>query len=99
MKLSLTEDLRTTAVRCVWFEPPEQAIADPVRFAAYVLTYGTHDDVKALRRQMDDDQLRHALDNAPPGIFDARSWSYWNIMLHGDTRRPLPQRRLAHPAP
>lgn len=94
-KLELTEDLARAARRCVWFEAPEQAIADPVRFAAYVLTYGAIADVTALRRQLDDDALREALRRAPPGIFDPRSWAYWHLMLDLGEPPPLPERRFA----
>jgi hypothetical protein len=92
--LRLTDALRTTAINCVWFEPPEQAIAIPARFAAYVLTYGTADDVAALREQMNDDDLREALDSAPPGIFDPRSWKYWNLTIGRDEAPPMPVRRF-----
>lgn len=94
MNLVLTPELVATAARCLWFEPPGRAISDPTRFAAYVLTHGAHRDVKALREQMDDEDLRRALEAAPPGIFDARSWAYWNLMLFDDPTRSMPQRRF-----
>jgi hypothetical protein len=92
--LILTEALRKSAINCVWFEAPEQAIAIPARFAAYVLTYGTVDDVAALRDQMNEDDLRDALDAAPPGIFDARSWAYWNVKVGRFETPPMPVRRF-----
>lgn len=92
--LPLTDALKKTAVACVWFEPPEQAIAIPARFAAYVLTFGTVDDVAALRDQMNDDDLRDALDAAPPGVFDARSWTYWNLIFGRFETPPMPTRVL-----
>ena len=92
-QLTLTDSLRKSA-RCVWFEPPETAIADPARFAAYVLTYGSMEDVAALREQMSLDDIAKALDNAPPGIFDARSWAYWNLMVGRAEPPPMPVRRL-----
>jgi hypothetical protein len=61
-----------------------------------VLTYGTHEDVTILRRYIDDGALREALAQAPPGIFDARSWSYWHLILNGQSPAPpLPTRRFA----
>jgi hypothetical protein len=89
--LAMTEALRQSA-RCVWFERPEEAIADPARFAAYVLTHGSIEDVNALRAQLTDDDLREALDNAPPGVFDARSWAYWNLVVGRDEAPPMPRR-------
>lgn len=92
-RLTLTESLRKSA-RCLWFEAPEKAVDDPARFAAYVLTYGDTDDVDALREQFSLNDIREALDNAPPGVFDPRSWAYWNLMVGREEAPPLPQRRL-----
>jgi hypothetical protein len=41
-----------------------------------------------------EDGLREAIDNAPPGIIDARSWSYWNAKIGRFPAPPLPRRRL-----
>jgi len=92
--LVLTPELRRAAQRCIWFEPPETAVADPARLAAYVLTYGSHEDVKALRAQVKEEALRQLIDAAPPGIFDARSWAYWNLMIGRYETPPMPQRAL-----
>jgi hypothetical protein len=40
------------------------------------LTYGTVEDLKALERIVGKDNFCEVLDEAPPGIFDARSWAY-----------------------
>jgi hypothetical protein len=32
--------------------------------------------------------FREALDKAPPGIIDPRSWAYWNLVIAG--RYPPP---------
>jgi hypothetical protein len=29
----------------VWFEPAEQALADPIRFLAYVMAYATPEEI------------------------------------------------------
>jgi hypothetical protein len=85
-------ELRHIATRCIWFETPEQAMDIPERFAAYVLTYGLAEDAHILRQALGDENLRHALRNAPPGIFDLRSWHYWHLMLDMGKAPPLPQR-------
>ena len=91
--LPLTAELENVGRRCVWFRTPAEAVGDPVHFIAYVLTYGTHEDVTILRRYASDDELREALAQAPPGVFDARSWSYWHLMLNGRSPAPpLPTR-------
>jgi hypothetical protein len=87
-------DLLGLAPRVIWFEPPEQALADPVRFLAYVMAYGTTEDIAVVRRYIDRNDFREALEHAPPGIMDARSWAYWNIVT-GRYPVPLPpQRRI-----
>jgi hypothetical protein len=68
--------------------PPERALADPVRFLAYVMTSATIEELAVVRRYVDMDDLRAALDQAPPGIMDERSWAYWNVMTG---RYPVPQ--------
>ena len=90
--LPLTPEIEALARRVIWFEEPEVAIADPVRFATYAMTYALHEDMQALRRYWTDDDMREALANAPPGIFDGRSWAYWNLMLDRSPAPPLPQR-------
>lgn len=92
--LPLTSELAAVARRVVWFEEPAQALADPVRFLAYALTWGVHEDVRTIRRYVFDDELCEALALAPPGIFDPRSWSYWHLMLDRWPPPPLPERRL-----
>jgi hypothetical protein len=80
------------ARRVVWFESPQQALANPARFMAYALAYATHEDMQALRQHVSDADLREALDLAPPGIIDARSWAYWNSKLGRWPPPPAPQR-------
>ncbi len=95
--LSLTPEIEAIARRVVWFEPPEQAIAYPARFLAYVMTYGTFEDVAVLRQIWSEDDLRTALDAAPPGIFDGRSWAYWNVKLGRYPTPPMPVRTFDVP--
>jgi len=38
-------DLLKVAPSVIWFEPAEAALADPVRFLAYLMTYGTVDEI------------------------------------------------------
>ncbi|MGH8304035.1 MAG: hypothetical protein ACRETG_00310 [Steroidobacteraceae bacterium] len=82
------------ARRIVWFEPPETALASPTRFMAYAMTYAHHEDMRVIRRYVSDDDLREALDRAPPGIIDPRSWAYWNSKVGRYPPPPLPSREL-----
>lgn len=49
-------DLPAVAPRVIWFEEPEKALSDPVRFAVYVMTYGTPEDVAVLQRYLGEDE-------------------------------------------
>lgn len=80
------------ARRIVWLEEPEKALADPVRFMAHAMAYARHEDMREIRKHVSDDDFREALDRAPPGIVDPRSWSYWNVMMGRFPVRPLPKR-------
>jgi hypothetical protein len=93
-QIPLNEQTAVLAKRIVWFEPPEQALADPIRFLAYAFAYATHEDMKLLRAYLDDADLKEALDSAPPGVIDPRSWSYWNLRVGRYPAPPLPMRRL-----
>jgi hypothetical protein len=94
MKLPITPEIEAIARRVIWFEAPQTAISDPVRFLAYTMTYGSIADVTALRRYLTDDDLREALSSAPPGIFDPRSWAYWNLIVGRYPAPPMPERKL-----
>jgi hypothetical protein len=85
-------ELRGVAERTVWYKAPRDALADTWNFIAHVLTYGTQEDVSALRRYLDLDDIREALDHAPPGVYDERSWSYWNAMVGRFPTPPMPKR-------
>ena len=65
-----------------------------VRFMAYAMAYATHADMKVLRHYVSDDDFREALDKAPPGIIDPRSWAYWNSRMGRYPAPPLPRRML-----
>ena len=92
--IPLTPETEAASRRIVWFEPPAQALADPIRFMAYAMAHATHEDMKVIRRHVSNAEFREALDHAPPGIIDPRSWSYWNLMMDRYPPPPLPERRL-----
>lgn len=89
----LTPEILEIARRVVWFEPPEQALADPIRFMAYAMSHARHEDMKVIRRYVSDEELQEALEHAPPGIIDARSWAYWNNKMGRYPAPPMPARR------
>lgn len=96
-----TPELLEVARRVVWFKEPAEALADPVHFLAHVMTYGGIEDLRRLEGLVGPQEYREALDNAPPGIFDARSWAYWHLRYGRRPAPPLPTRTgrfLAEPA-
>lgn len=92
--LSHTDEIKRIAARIVWFELPEKALADTARFMAYAMRYASHEDMQAIRRHVSDDDFRAAIDAAPPGIVDPRSWAYWNLLLGRFPAPPMPVRRF-----
>jgi hypothetical protein len=78
--LPVTAELLAVARRVIWFEEPARALAESVQFLAHVMVYGTVEDLKALRGIVGKDDYREVLEQAPPGIFDARSWAYWSLV-------------------
>lgn len=92
--IPITPATAELARRIIWFEAPEQALADPIRFLAYAMSYAHHEDMRVIRQFVSDDDFRHALDHAPPGIIDPRSWAYWNAKMGRYPPPPLPRRKL-----
>lgn len=92
--LQATPALLQVARRVMWFEEPERALADPVQFLAHVMVFGGVEDLKALRGIASKDDYREVLERASPGIFDARSWAYWNLVCDRQPTPPLPTRSL-----
>ncbi len=92
--IPLTLETEAVARRVVWFEPPADALADPIRFMAYAMTYATIADLEVLRRYVSDADVREALDKAPAGIIDPRSWAYWNNRMGRYPAPPMPKRQF-----
>jgi hypothetical protein len=90
--LPATPELLCVARRVVWFEEPAAALARPVHFLAHVMVFGPVEDLRMLRGIVGTAEFCEALENAPPGIFDARSWAYWNLVCGRCPTPPLPVR-------
>lgn len=88
-----TPELLAVAERVVWFKPPRETLAEPIRFLAYVMTYGTVEDLRVIDAVAGPDDFREVLENAPAGVFDARSWAYWNLKYGTFPPPPLPVRK------
>jgi hypothetical protein len=95
--LPITPQLLNVARRVVWFNEPETELANPEHFLAHVMTYGAVEDLAALEGIVGLEEFGEVLDNAPPGIFDQRSWAYWNLKCGRRPVQPLPTRSMLHP--
>jgi len=58
------------------------------------MTYGTLDDIATGMKYYADVDFELVLKDPPAGIFDRRSWNYWNLRYHREPVPPLPQRLL-----
>ncbi len=50
-------------------------------FGERLLSFGTHEEVMIFRKYVFDNEWEEAIDHAPPGIFEPRSWAYWNLKM------------------
>ena len=68
-----------------------------MQFLAHVMVFGTIEDLAALRGIVGKKECREVLEHAPPGVFDARSWAYWNLICRHRPAPPLPVRAGLQP--
>ncbi len=87
-------DLRRVAKRVVWFKAPDDALRDVKLFLAHVMTYGTLSDISTVLHDFSEDDFESTINDPPPGVFDRRSWTYWNVRYHREPVPPLPQRNI-----
>ena len=87
-------ELVEIAKRVAWFDEPERVLKEPHIFIAQVMTHGTLRDVVTTQRAFGPEMFLETLDAAPAGIFDERSWAYWNLVCGRRPAPPLPRRRF-----
>lgn len=86
--------LQNIAKELLWWQTPEVSLANPRRFLAQVMALGTWQEVQAVQTAFGWNAFRDALQHAAPGVFDARSWSYWHAFF-GLPEPELPRRSLS----
>jgi len=91
--MTVDSELQEVARRCVWWAGADQALADQRTFLCHVMVYGLWQDATIIRRRFSADELHDALNAAPAGLFDPRSWHYWHHLL-GQPVPPLHRRRI-----
>ena len=82
------------AQKLFWWKSPTEALDDPIRFVAQVMTLGTWKDVQTSRTTLGDEVFRQALSTPPPGVFDERSWAYWHQVFGIHPVPELSRRKL-----
>jgi hypothetical protein len=87
-------DLCAIAQRVIWFESAQDALHQPKRFLAYLMTFGTVEEILTARKYFSHQDFEVVLTDPPAGIFDIRSWSYWNGVHNRFPVPPLPQRTI-----
>ncbi len=70
------------------------ALSQPVKLMAYALNASTDADMALLLAHVGEAGLKEALDQAQPGIIDARSWWYWNLKAGRLPPPPMPLRHI-----
>jgi hypothetical protein len=89
-----SQQLAAIARRVCWWEPASNTIKDTPLFLCRVMALGTWDDTCFALEHYGRNAFRKALQNAPPGLFDSRSWHYWHHRLELLPVPPLPQRAI-----
>ena len=86
---------RQMAAKYVWWKDPDDALSNRVHFLAQMMTMGTLEDVQWMCANFSEANLIEVLNQAPPGVFNGRSWHYWHNRLgSGDQVPEMPSRRL-----
>lgn len=89
-----SSDLLRVAKRVVWFKAPDDAVKDVKLFLAHVMTYGTLTDITTTLQYFSEKDFEAVLNDPPPGVFDRRSWTYWNLRYHREPVPELPKRQI-----
>ncbi|MDE3165646.1 MAG: hypothetical protein KGN36_07570 [Acidobacteriota bacterium] len=86
-------ELIRIARKVVWYNAPENTLADLPTFLAHLMVYGSAADVALVERFVPLEEFRRVLDNAPAGLFTMDLWRSWHERC-GLPVSPLPRRRF-----
>ena len=86
-------ELLRVAKKVVWYDSPEETLADLPAFLAQVMVYGSAADVETVERFVPAEEFRNVLHGAPAGIFTEEAWRRWHERF-GMPVPPLPRRRF-----
>ena len=85
--------LAAFAKKYLWWCNADEALRDRDRLLRQLMKLGTFDDVGAARKLVTDQAFIDALQNAPAGALDPKSWNYWRLVFRL-SQEPPPQRAL-----
>lgn len=90
--MNVPKEILELASRVVWYEEPQKTVADKRFFLCHIMTYGTLEDVLIAKKFFMDKDFIEAIDDPVPGVFDPRSWAYWNTVYGRIPTPPLKPR-------
>jgi hypothetical protein len=86
-------ELLRVARKVVWYDTPEQTLADLKTFLSQLMVYGSSADVAVTKHYVPAEEFRKVLENAPAGVFTQDAWQRWHEDL-GMPVPPLPRRHF-----
>jgi hypothetical protein len=86
-------DLLRVAGKVVWYDQPEETLADLMTFLTHLMVYGSAADVLVAERYVPTEEFRRILEDAPVGVFTQEVWESWHERF-GIPTPPLPRRRF-----
>ncbi|HEY1342405.1 MAG TPA: hypothetical protein VGF59_33095 [Bryobacteraceae bacterium] len=86
-------ELTRVARKVVWYDRPEETLADLPMFLAHVMVYGSPADAAVVEQFVPAEEFRKVLENAPAGLFTTDLWRSWHERF-GLPVPPLPRRRF-----
>ena len=86
-------ELPRVAKKVVWYDRPDEALADLPEFLAHVMSYGSAADVETVERFVPAEEFRNVLRSAPAGVFTEEAWRRWHERFEMPVP-PLPRRRF-----
>jgi hypothetical protein len=78
LKIPYSADLVRVAQKVVWYDKPDQTLADLNNFLAHLMVYGAAADVAIVEQYVPVAEFRKVLENAPAGVFTLDVWRRWH---------------------
>ena len=91
-------ELLRVARKVVWYQNPEETLADLMTFLTHLMVYGSADDVSVAEGYVPAEEFRKVLENSPAGVFTQDVWEKWHEALGNPTLSDAILDRLVHNA-